>query len=421
MNGHFVGSLHRSASEKLELVYSDKWMTSEYKRSISLSLPVVSKRHEGLIVESYFDNLLPDNENIKRRIQRRFQTSSTSSFDILSQIGRDCVGAIQLLPEDKLPENLQSIDFEPLCDSDIAKMLNNYHSSPLGMDEGTEFRISIAGAQEKTALLLYNGRWCRPLGSTPTTHIIKLPIGKNSRFDLSTSVENEWLCHLILKAFGLPVADMNIVEFENKRVLAVKRFDRQFSEDEKWIIRLPQEDMCQALGVSPSLKYENDGGPGILDIMHLLLASSDSGRDRTLFMKSLFIFWLLGAIDGHGKNFSIFLKPDDKYTMTPLYDVMSAYPLIADKQLLPQKIKMAMAVRGKSKHYNWERIQLRHWMSTAAQCGFSEYEMEKVIGDVLGSAPSVISHVMASLPNNYPAEVCEPIAEQFIRKCQLHI
>ena len=135
-------------------------------------------------------------------------------------------------------------------------------------DNEKDFRISIAGAQEKTALLYYQKKWCRPLGMTPTSHIFKLPIGfiQHQNMDLSDSCENEYLCLEIARAFGLPVANTRIENFLDVKVLIVERFDRQWSSDKTWLMRLPQEDLCQALGYSPNLKYEADGGPGIAEI-----------------------------------------------------------------------------------------------------------------------------------------------------------
>ncbi|PLX67105.1 MAG: serine/threonine protein kinase [Denitrovibrio sp.] len=422
MNNHLVGSLNRASSGKLELLYTDEWISSEQSRSISLSLPVVSKRHIGASVDSYFDNLLPDNENIRMRIQRRFKIQSSSSFDILAETGRDCVGALQLLPADSEPETIQQINAEPLDDKQIADMLKGYQRSPLGMGEDNDFRISIAGAQEKTALLFYNGKWCRPKGATPTSHIIKLPIGNitSNNIDLSESVENEWLCHLILKTFGIPIANAEIVTFEDMKVLAVERFDRKWIDDEKWIIRLPQEDFCQAKGIPPAIKYESDGGPDIKDIMDTLLGSSNNEEDRFIFMKSVFLFWVMGAVDGHAKNFSIFLEAGNNYRLTPLYDVISIYPIIAKKQIHPSKVKMAMSVVGTKKKYLWERIHVDNWIRTADACNFSKEAMHEIINEMLSTIDDVIEKVKSQLPNDFPTHISEPIfryMQEIKKKC----
>src|SRR5690606_7420199 len=157
------------------------------------------------------------------------------------------------------------------------------------------FRISIAGAQEKTALLRLDSQWCRPQGATPTTHIFKLPLGLvgNLGFDMSESVENEWLCSRILHAYGLPVARTRVLQFEDMKVLTVERFDRAWWEGKdgkRWLLRLPKEDMCQATGTPPHLKYESDGGPGIRTIMKLLATSSNPDHDRRIFFQAQVLF-----------------------------------------------------------------------------------------------------------------------------------
>jgi len=413
MNGENVGKLSRASSGKLEFVYADEWTKSDKSRSISLSLPIVQKRHTGDVVEHYFDNLLPDSQPIRNRIQMRFGISKGDSFDLLSYIGRDCVGALQLLPEDSPPPDVKTIHAHKLTDRQIVEILRNYRTLPLGMNAADDFRISIAGAQEKTALLWYKNKWYRPEDATPTSHIFKLPIGmiEKGGYDLSDSVENEWLCHLLLKEFGIPTAHMEIYTYENTKALVVERFDRSWSDDGSWLVRLPQEDICQAKGISPILKYESQGGPGIRDIMDLLQGSSNAHEDRTIFMKTVFMFWLLGAIDGHAKNFSIFLNPKGAYQLTPVYDVLSAYPLIAKKQIAKQKIKMAMSVRGKSVHYEWSKIQLRHWISTAKRCHFPEDAMNEIIETTLGSIDKVIQTVSSKLPSKFPHDIYEPIFE----------
>ncbi len=411
MNGKKVGCLTRTAVGQLRFEYGDEWLHSAFRRPLSLSMPLSQKVFSGDVVENFFDNLLPDSQSIRSRIQTRFGAKSSRCFDLLWHVGRDCVGALQLLPEDAAEVDVRRIESEVLTDTEIAGLLRNYATLPLGMQGDNDFRISIAGAQEKTALLRLNDKWHRPLGVTPTSHIFKLPIGKiaHSGMDLTDSVENEWLCHLILKAYGIPVANADIAEFEDVKVLVVERFDRRWADDRTWMIRLPQEDMCQALNISPALKYESDGGPGIQRIMTLLLGSVNALADRSLFLKTQVLFWLLGAIDGHAKNFSIFLLPEGSFQLAPFYDVMSAYPLVEKRLVEPQKMKMAMAVRGKSTHYQWQKIQLRHWLSTAKACGFPADEMESIIKNLFGQMDAVIEHVQDILPQGFPEEVANSV------------
>lgn len=201
-------------------------------------------------------------------------------------------------------------------------------------------------------------------GSTPTTHIFKLPLGLDGhmRADMRTSVENEWLCSKIMTAYGIPIASCEINYFEDQKVLIVERFDRRLAADGQWMLRLPQEDFCQAMGISPMSKYQVDGDPSITSAMKLLLGSVNAEQDRIHFFKTQIIFWLLAATDGHGKNFSITHLPGAQYKGTPIYDVLSAHPVIGfgANQIAPHRAKLAMAVRGSTNHYLLDKIHHRH-------------------------------------------------------------
>jgi serine/threonine-protein kinase HipA len=161
-----------------------------------------------------------------------------------------------------------------------------------------DFRISLAGAQEKTALLRQDGKWYLPQQATPTTHIIKREMGEirshDRGIDMTHSVENEFLCLHIARAYGFDVPDCEIIAPNGVKALAVERFDRKLSKDGSWIVRLPQEDFCQVTGMSPAKKYGSDSGPGIHRIMKELLGSQQPLEDRETFMRAQVLFWLLG-------------------------------------------------------------------------------------------------------------------------------
>ncbi len=415
MNGVLVGFWSIRPAGTHEFRYVSSWLESPEVRPISLSMPLAPEEdpYTGTIVEAYFENLLPDSVDMRRRIQRRFAAESGSAFDLLAEIGRDCVGAIQLLPYGEEPSGIRKIKAEPLDEAGVARALRNAVASPLlGQAGSDDFRISIAGAQEKTAFLFHGGRWCRPLGSTPTTHIFKLPLGSIGAMqaDMSGSVENEWLCSRIVEALGLPMARSEIASFEDQKVLIVERFDRRLAIGGSWWIRLPQEDFCQATGTSPGAKYESDGGSGIADIMKILLGARDSFADRKTFLKAQVLFWVLAAPDGHAKNFSLFIEPKGRYSLTPLYDVISAHPVLGHGRgrIAPERLRMAMAVVGKNRHYEWSRIEARHWISTAASCG-AQSEVRKVFSELIEGIPKAIEAVSAMLPKGFPAPIADSI------------
>jgi serine/threonine-protein kinase HipA len=414
MNGELVGEWRRPASGAQEFLYADAWLSSEAARPISLSFPLrPSQDPYRAGVEAFFDNLLPDNREIRERIQRRFRTDSIAAFDLLREIGRDCVGALQLLPADEGVPDVRHITGEPLTDAGVAKLLSASLGAPLGQDAAEEadaFRISLAGAQEKTALLWHKGKWHRPTGTTPTTHILKLPIGLLPQgIDLSTSVENEWLCAQIVREYGIPIAPCRMKTFGDHKTLVVERFDRRLSADGRWWLRLPQEDFCQATATPPALKYENDGGPGIRKILDLLLGAQEPAEDRRGFLRTLVVFWLLAAIDGHAKNFSLFLLRGGGYRLTPRYDVLSAYPMLGHGRgrLAPQKLRMAMAVDGENRHYLWDGIHARHWIETSRRCGVAD--MPSLLADLVARTPAVLAKVEDALPKGFPSAVADAI------------
>lgn len=416
MNGILIGYWEITRQGE-RLGYFDEWLTHEQARPLSLSLPFWPDNppFQGYRVNNYFDNLLPDNDAIRRRLAQRYRTDGTDAFQLLAKLGRDCVGAIQLLAEEEEPTDIYEINGQVLNKAQIARQLRNITSAEgLGQQDHIEdLRLSIAGAQEKTALLRHNNKWLLPHGTTPTTHIFKLPMGLvgHMQADMRTSVENEWLCSKIVAAYGIPVAHCEIGNFDDQKALVVERFDRTLSSDGSWILRLPQEDMCQAKGVSPQCKYQSDGGPGIAEIMELLLASDYAEQDRHNFFKTQLIFWVLAATDGHAKNFSIAHLAGGRYRATPIYDVLSAHPVIGKKknQIAPQKAKLAMSVRGSTNYYLIEQIQRRHWIAQASQVGLTSSMAEQLIKEITGSTEKVIDAVTKLLPNDFPMDLAENI------------
>lgn len=411
INGESVGQWQINAIGMHEFFYHASWLIHPQSRPVSLSMPLRVEAYKGSHVSAFFDNLLPDSEVIRQRIQAHYGALTSGPFDLLAEIGRDCVGAVQLLPVGLEPLDLLTIKGIPLNAAEIAALLK--HNVFFGKNETSDaFRFSIAGAQEKTALLFHDGQWMKPLGSTPTTHILKLPMGSPGQLgiDMSTSVENEWLCEKIMNAYGIKTANSQMMQFEDKKVLVVERFDRKLSNDGKWIMRLPQEDFCQATGTPSSRKYESDGGPGIESIMKILLGSSAAEADRLDFFKTQVIFHLLCAIDGHAKNFSIFLASGGRYHLTPNYDVLSAYPILGKSanQLSPNKAKMAMGFSGKTKHYHWDKILARHMLSTANKVGL-EARIQPALFDITNKTDEVIHTVSKIIPSDFNQHVVNSI------------
>lgn len=371
---------------------------------------------KGLHVGTYFEGLLPDSDLIRKRVAARFKTGSIEAIDLLAAIGRDCVGALQLLPEGVEPENPGQVDGiavdEDAIERHLLEVINpGQYGAPRDPDD--DFRISLAGAQEKDAFLWWNGQWMKPRGATPTTHIFKLPIGMvgGRKADFSTSVDNEWLCLRLFREYGLPAANASIAMFGSQRVFVVERFDRTLSADGMQLFRLVQEDFCQATGTSPLMKYENEGGPGLQQMFTLLQQSQQAIADMRTLMASQLLFWMLRAPDGHAKNFSIqLLAGEGRFKLTPLYDVMSAYPVIGagPNQWAEQDIKLAMALIGKNRHYLANSILRRHFSSTAKKVGYGD-SAEPLLQDFIARTPAIVDKVRANLSAGFSEKVADTI------------
>jgi len=423
MNGAYVGSWSLGTNGPDTLQYDLEWTRSEQGRPLSLSLPFVPGNlpHRGPHVRAWFENLLPDSKDIRERMARHYRAGSPNAFDLLSEAGRDCAGALQILPIGASSSGVEPLAADPLTEAQVADLLRATTTPQVQGLEGehADLRISIAGAQEKTALLQMNGRWYLPRGATPTTHILKLPLGLigGMKLDMRNSVENEWLCAQILAAYGLPVAACEPLCFEDLKVLVVERFDRAWwmaPQGDRRLVRLPQEDLCQAKGVPPSAKYEVDGGPGIDAIFQVLEGSLSREQDRRVFFQAQVLFWMLCATDGHAKNFSLFIRPGGRFQLTPLYDVLSAYPVLGEgpSKISPHKVKLAMAVRTRNAHWRMKHIHRRHWLELGTRHGVVSAEgqpAQAVIDDLLARTPEVLAQVRALLPPGFPAEVADSI------------
>ena len=420
MNGEWVGTWRVNRGSH-SFTYAHSWPESRKSRPLSLSLPITRTLEiKGEVVANYFDNLLPDNERIRARIGQRFRTKALDAFSLLEAIGRDCVGAVQLLPEGMEPVGWDRVECEPLSEAQIVDALRAVPADPRWragesvLGHGATFRISLAGAQEKTAFTRVDGQWCRPEGATPSTHIFKLPLGviaNVSRIDMFDSVENEWLCAQIIDALGLPTARTRMASFEDLRVLIVERFDREWMDEGRWIARLPQEDFCQALGRSPRFKYEEEGGPCVANCLDLLAGSMDAATDRMAFQLAQLAFWLMAAPDGHAKNYSIFLRQGNAYEMTPLYDVLSVWPYVGRGrgQLHLRDVNLAMALRSKNAHYDIFSIRARHWQALAMKNGGPQV-WDAMVG-LVEQVDAALTDVQARLPAGFPDRIWSPIVD----------
>lgn len=416
LNNQLVGHFYKEPSGAITFRYDDAWLNGDYQIPVSLSLPLREDAYRGEVVSAVFENLLPDSDQIRRRVAEKVGADGVDAYSLLSVIGRDCVGALQFIPDDtdSIPDTTQ-IEAEPVTPKEIERILNNLSIAPLGLSRDQDFRISVAGAQEKTALLYYEGKWWKPTGTTPTTHIMKTKIGTlPNGIDLSNSIENEFYCLKMMEAFGMNVNKTQIKTFGKTKALVIERFDRKWTKDGK-LLRLPQEDCCQALSVPPTRKYQSDNGPSMLDILGLLKSSDIPFEDQQTFIKAQMLFWLMGATDGHAKNFSIHLGSYGRFHLTPLYDILSAQPSLDSRQIERKQMKLAMSV-GDNRHYKIGDITLRHFIQTADKANLPKSLVKNVTEEIADTSEKTIEKLGNKLPKDFPDELHQSISTAFLSR-----
>ncbi|HQU17339.1 MAG TPA: type II toxin-antitoxin system HipA family toxin [Gammaproteobacteria bacterium] len=410
-----VGRYARAPDGATSFRYDPEWLSSDRSFPISRSMPLSDRIWSGAAATSYFDGLLPDDRTVREKIAAREHAESAGIFDLLAVIGRDCVGALRFVPEGADPGDPTQMQYRPVSDDEIAARLAALGTNPLGLyAEEDDFRISIAGVQEKTAFLWIDDQWQLPLRATPTSHIFKPAMREGpDGADFSDTPWNEWLCLTLCRALGLETARTEVRMFDGKPVIVVERFDRIWQNGV--LYRLPQEDLCQALGAPPMRKYQSDGGPGIADVMSFLNGAIAPYEDRLTLMKAQIVFWLLAAIDGHAKNVSIFLAPGG-YRLTPLYDVMSAAPY---PEFPVPKVKLAMAIGDKG-YYRLNQIQPRHFYQTGKRSGLSEQNMDNLFSDISARIDGALEEAAALATDaGMPESTSGPILDGVKKRAEM--
>ncbi len=380
-----VGRISRDRRQRFQFVYESAWREAPDSFPLSLSLPLAASTHAHDAIEAFMWGLLPDNEQVLDRWAKRFQVSARNAFALISHVGEDCAGAVQFVRPERLSKLVGTgpVEVDWLTEHDIATRLRSLredHASwRMARDTG---QFSLAGAQPKTALFFKAGRWGVPSGRTPTTHILKPPTG-----ELDGHAENEHLCLALARELGIPTADSRVQQFEDEKAIVVERYDR-IQVPRQGVMRVHQEDMCQAMGVLPTLKYQSEGGPTPESIVELLrVHSSRSDEDISTFVDALIFSWLVAGTDGHAKNYSLLLEARGQVRLAPLYDLGSALPYLQFDQ---RRLKLAMKIGGS---YRVRDIASRHFHRFATNCRLEPKAIltraKELAGMVLERAPSV--------------------------------
>jgi len=344
-----VGVLSLDDKRLFSFSYSEKWLNDPGAFPLSISLPLGTTLFKDQKTRSFFANLLPESA-VRELIARRLGISKKNDFMLLERIGGECAGAITILPESITPESWHQYTYRILSESELAELIKTILKRPLlSGEEG--IRISLAGAQEKLALLFKESRFHIPLNGAPSNCILKPGMQH-----FQSSIENEYFCMALAASLNLNVSPVKIIGNKPQNALFIQRYDRFFHNET--VKRLHQEDFCQAMGLSYELKYQADGGPGLKECFDLVRAcSANPIKDLQRLLQWVFFNCLIGNMDAHAKNLSL-LYDGRQIRLAPFYDMLctTIYAGLSEK--------MAMKIGGENRP---EWIMERHWKKFATE------------------------------------------------------
>ena len=375
-----AGSLQRLAGGRLRFDYVEEYREWPGATPISLSMPLPVRSHAERSITPWLWGLLPDNDAVLARWARHFHVSLSSPFSLLAtQVGEDCAGAVRFVAPDAFDAVPTRSGVTWLTEDEVAERLRDLRTdatSWLGRSFTGQF--SLAGAQAKTALLYEDGRWGVPSGSRATTHILKPAVAGLDDHDL-----NEHLCLDAARRVGLPAVRTKVMEFAGESAIVIERYDRRSVDGA--ILRVHQEDLCQALGRAPAQKYQNEGGPGPRDVVALVrsaMAPSVADDAVRRFVDALIWNWLIAGTDAHAKNYSLLLA-GDQIRLAPLYDIASALPYDTHES----KLRFAMKIGGDYR----VATDRNRWPEAARELGLDADVLVGRVRELAGLAPDAFA------------------------------
>ncbi|HWS67876.1 MAG TPA: type II toxin-antitoxin system HipA family toxin [Steroidobacteraceae bacterium] len=408
IDGNVIGRVRADKAGRLSLDYEASWRESPHSHSLSVSMPLAQITYPHKPVLSYLWNLLPENPNVLQRWGQQYHVSAANPFRLLAHVGADVPGAAQFIPPERL-EEIQSAQ-QPTIDwmtvDELAERLRQLRTDIAAVRRpGDIGNMSLPGAQAKTAYYWdkQRNRWGVPGGRTPTTHIIKPCV---PGFD--GLVDNEHLCQDIAARLGMPAANSYVLALDQTYIV-VERYDRlPPAPGSSFVQRIHQEDMCQALGLMPGRKYQEDGGPGIAQIVTLIRrVSSDPDADVDRFLQANMFNWLIGGTDGHSKNYSILVSTGDEIRLAPLYDLSTQLPY-------PELIALRVAMKI-GDYYDISRVGIADWRKLARTCTIEEERVLSMLTDMGKALPDAISAAREqALIEGLSASIIAPLAQQLI-------
>jgi serine/threonine-protein kinase HipA len=410
LDDEIAGTLTRLRDGRLRFEYSDDYGERRTETPLSVSMPIDVRSHADHVVTPWLWGLLPDNEAVLSRWARQFHASASSPFSMLgTPIGHDCAGAVRFTAPDTVDELIgRSGDVTWLTEDDVAERLRDLKRDTTAW-LGREFtgQFSLAGAQAKTALLNEDGRWGVPSGAAATSHILKPAVAGLDDHDL-----NEHLCMTAARRAGLVVARTEVARFGEETAIVVERYDRRRRDRE--LLRVHQEDVCQALGLPPSRKYQNEGGPSPRDVAGLLrqvMPPRVADEAIRRFLDALAWNWLIAGTDAHAKNYSLLLSGRE-VRLAPLYDVASALPY----GMHERSLRFAMKIGGDYRVYPYRDT----WPAAAADLGLDPAVVIERVTALAAAAPDAFrdaaaSPDVASLERTLPSRLVDLVADRVAR------
>ena len=398
-----IGAVTQRISGNYRFEYTSEWQRNPRHIPLSRSMPLQQHRHGTRPITNFMWGLLPENERILDEWANRFHVSARNPFALLAAVGEDCPGAVQLvLPDVELHrrENVKRLTRTEL-EARIIALKNDPGAGRLAQDTG---QFSLAGAQAKTALYRIKNSWGIPQGRTPTTHILKPETGR-----IRHIASNEHFCLELARRLGLPAAISTIEVIADVPVIIVERYDR--IRRSQGVLRVHQEDMCQALGVNPLRKYQSEGGPTIKHIMALLLESANPNVDRDRFARAQALNFVIAGTDAHARNYSIVYAPGGAFRLAPLYDVISDLPYASDRR----KSSLAMGIDGRRL---LGEIAPRHWEAMAADVGIEPDRMLGHVRDIIARAPEEAGALLSELREQLSNETLDRLVKELTARCK---
>ena len=389
LNNDLIGYLNKDDNGGFSFQY-DK----DAEQPLSISLPLKEEPFTNKECRGFFNGLLPESEQVRVNIGKRYGINPKNDFSILNAIGYDCAGAVSFFKD--MPKNLKEfykLEGQILTDDELEKYIKELPRKPLAL--GSDKRLSLAGAQDKTAVILIDNKIALPDSNVPSTHILKPAID-----GFLESIENEYICMKVAEKLGIQVPVVHIDSVNDTKYFLIERYDRVIADET--VKRVHQEDFCQASNIPSAYKYQAVGGVDYKMCIDILKKTTTPASAIKRFIDLMIFNYLIGNNDAHGKNFSLLHYANDNIVFAPAYDILctSVYPELSNK--------MAMKIGG---YYEATKIYPRHFERMSKELEISNTQIKKVLKKQCEILPDIVKEVSNSFDNNIGKEILKVVTQ----------